>query len=102
VSKKQIIEVDRSYQLKQALNHPSQTLVAQVAMSVGWMKVWDEALDRGPTGTLASLSILKLLCKTMFADRKCPVELCNETIPSGHALNDHFLTQHTDLSSYGY
>ena len=67
-------------------------------MSVGWMKVWDEALDRGPTGTLASLSILKLLCKTMFADRKCPVELCNETIPSGHALNDHFLTQHTDLS----
>ena len=59
---------------------------------------WDEALDRGPMDTLASLSILKLLCKTVFADRKCPVELCNETIPSGHALNDHFLTQHTDLS----
>ena len=55
-------------------------------MSVGWPKVRDEALDRGPTGSLASLSILKLLCKTVFADRKCPVELCTETIPSGHAL----------------
>ena len=61
---KKRIEVDRSYQLEQALNHPFQTLVAQVAMSFGWMKVWDEVLDRGPTGTLASLSILKLLCKT--------------------------------------
>ena len=61
--KKRIIKVDHSYQLKQALNHPSQTLVTRVAMAVGWLKVWDEALDRGPTGTLASLSILKLLCK---------------------------------------
>ena len=96
--KKRIIEVDRSYQLKQALNHPSQKLVTRVAMAVGWLKIWDEALDRGPTGTLASLSILKLLCKTVFADRKCPVELCSETIPSDHALNNHFLTQHTDLN----
>ena len=96
--KKRIIEVDRSYQLKQTLNHPSQKLVTRVAMAVGWLKVWDEALDRGPTGTLASLSILKLLCKTVFADRKCPVELCSETIPSDHALNNHFLTQHTDLN----
>ena len=96
--KKRIIEVDRSYQLKQTLNHPSQKLVTRVAMAVGWLKVWDEALDRGPTGILASLSILKLLCKTVFADRKCPVELCSETIPSDHALNNHFLTQHTDLN----
>ena len=65
-------------ELKQALYHPSQTLVARVAMSVGWLKVWDEALDRGPTGSLAPLSILKLLCKTVFTDRKCPVELCND------------------------
>ena len=34
----------------------------------------------------------------LFNDRKCPVELYNETIPSGQAFNEHFLTQHTDLS----
>ena len=34
----------------------------------------------------------------VFADRKCPVELCSEIIPSDHALNNHFLTQHTDLN----
>ena len=96
--KKQIIEADRSYQLKQALNHPSQILVTRVATSVGWLRIWDEALDRGPSGTVASLSILKLLCKTVFGDRKCPVELCTEIIPSGQALNNHFLTQHTNVS----
>jgi len=38
------------------------------------MRVWDAALDQGPSGTIASLAILKLLCKTTFADRRCLVE----------------------------
>ena len=100
--KKRIIEVDRSYQLKQALNHPSQKLVTRVAMAVGWLKVWDEALDRGPTGTLASLSTLKLLCKTVFADRKCPVELCSETIPSDHACTEQSLFNPAHRPQHGY
>ena len=80
--KKRVVQIDCTLQL----NHPSQSIVAQVAGSVGWMKVWDAALDRGPGGTVASLSVLKLLCKTVFADRKCPVEPCNFVIPPDCAL----------------
>ena len=72
-------------------NHTTRYLLA------GWMS----ALDRGPTGTLASFSILKLLYKTVFAAENVLWNgtICNETIPSSHALNDsHFLTQHTGLS----
>ena len=38
-----------------------------------WLKVWDTAVDHGPSGTNAVLSILKLLSKTVFADRKINV-----------------------------
>ena len=42
--KKRIIEEDRSYQLKQALNHPSQKLVTRVAIYGCWLT---ESLGRG-------------------------------------------------------
>ena len=60
--KKRIIEVGRSYQLKQALNHPFQTLVAQVAMPVGWLKVWNKALDQAPWPHSPPLSGCVKLC----------------------------------------
>ena len=59
------------------------------------MKFWDAALDNSPKGTV---SVLKLLCKTVFTDRTCPVELCNFVIPLDCALCDHFLAEHTDLA----
>ena len=68
--KDQIIKADYSLQLCEAKNHPSQSIVAEVASNMGWLKIWDTAIDPGPTGTIAVLSILKLLSKTIFADRK--------------------------------
>ena len=63
------------------------------------MKFWDAALDNGPKGTVsASLSILKLLCKTVFTDRTCPVELCDIVVPPDCTISDHFLAEHTDLA----
>ena len=96
--KEQIIKADHSLQLCEAKNHPSQSIVAEVASNMGWLKIWDTALDHGPTGTIAVLSILKLLSKTVFADRKCNVEGCDFIVPPNSACHDHFLTQHTDLN----
>ena len=96
--KEQIIKADRSLQLCEAKNHPSQSIVAEVASNMGWLKIWDTALDHGPTGTIAVLSILKLLSKAVFADRKCNVEGCDFIVPPNSACNEHFLTQHTDLN----
>ena len=59
---------------------------------------WDVALDNGPKGTISSLSILNLLCKTVSSDWTCPVELCDFVIPPDCALSDHFLAEHTDLA----
>ena len=96
--KEQIIKGDRSLQLCEAKNHPSQSIVTEVASNMGWLKIWDTALEHGPTGTIAVLSILKLLSKTVFADRKCNVEGCDFIAPPNSACHDKFLTQHTDLN----
>ena len=68
------IQTDRTFQLN---DHPSQSIVAQLlALWDGW-KYGMQPRTVALGGTVASLSVLKLLCKTVFADRKCPVEPCN-------------------------
>ena len=44
--KEQFIKADRSLQLCEAKNHPSQSIVAEFASNIGWLKIWDTALDR--------------------------------------------------------
>ena len=39
------------------------SIVAEIANSLSWLKVWDTALDNRPNGTVTMLPILKLLCK---------------------------------------
>ena len=78
--KKRVIQADQSLLLDKAKEHPSQSLVAHAASSVGWMKIWDMALDHGPGGTTALLSILKLIYKPVFSDRVCPMVECNYRI----------------------
>ena len=87
--KEQSIKDDSSLQLCEAKNHPSQWIVAEVASNMGWLKIWDTALDHGPTGTIAVLSILKLLSKTVFADRKCNVEGFDFIVPLNSACHEH-------------
>ena len=64
-----------------------------VAESLGY-----SALDHGPPGTIAVLSVLKLLSKTVFTDRQCNMEGCDFVIPPNVACYEHFLSQHTDLN----
>ena len=93
------IQTDRTFQLN---DHPSQSIVAQLlALWDGW-KYGMQPRTVALGGTVASLSVLKLLCKTVFADRKCPVEPCNFVVPPDCALCEHFLAQHTDLKSRLY
>ena len=96
--RKDIIKADRLLLLSEAKTHSSQLTVVEVASNMGWLKVWDAALDHGPSGTIAVLTILKLLCKTVFADRKCNVPECDFVIPPNTACCEHFLIQHTDMN----
>ena len=72
--KERVVKVDYLHLISQAKVHPSQRHVLEVSTNIGWLRIWDNALDYGPSGTISSLSVLKLLCKTVFVDRACPVE----------------------------
>ena len=85
-----IIKADCSLLLSEAKTHPSQSIVAEVASNMGWVRVWDTALDHGPSETISVLSILKLLSKTVFADRKCNAEGCDLVIRPNVPFYEHF------------
>ena len=95
--KKRILHVDKMRTLAASENHPSLQFVLNVARENGWMKFWDVALEHGPEGTRSSLSILKLLCMTVFGDRRCPADNCLHTVTENSPLCEHFLQNHTDL-----
>ena len=78
-------------------NHLSLQFVLNIARENGWMKFWDVALEHGPKGTRSSLSILKLLCMTVFGERRCPADNYLHTVMENSPLCEHFLQNHTNL-----
>ena len=62
--------------LAAADHYPTQRYVVEVARKNARMKFWDTALDYGIDGTRVSLAILKIMCETVLADRKCHVDTC--------------------------
>jgi len=97
--KQEIIKVDFSLTLEQAKDHQSQKYVRCIALNGRWMRVWDAALDQGPSGTIAPFAILKVLCKTTFADRRCPMENCAYVLLANSSLSESFLSSHTNIST---
>lgn len=65
---------------------------------------WDIALDYGIDGTKASCAILKIMCRTVFAARRCmcPANTCFYHLPVHTPLFDHLLSHHVNLQSNMY
>ena len=78
---------------------PSLFYVLHIAKENKWMKFWDVALEHGYDGTKSSMSILKLLCLTVFSDRNCPMHDCPYIVPQDMPLCEHFMECHTDFDS---
>ena len=97
--KKRILEADRLRTIEKSDGHPSLFYVLRIAKENKWMKFWDVALEHGYDGTKASLSILKLLCLTVFSDRNCPMHDCPYIVPQDMPLCEHFMGCHTDFDS---
>ena len=107
--KKRILEADRLRTIEKSDGHPSLFYVLCIANENKWMKFWDVALEHGYDGTKASMSILKLLCLTVFSDRNCPMHDCPYIVPQDMPLCEHFMECHTDfdplnerVGSFGY
>ena len=62
-----------------------------------WLKVWDFALDYGPSGTSSALALLKLLCLKFFSN-KCPIKSCGQDIGENLA-GEHFISTHTSIDA---
>ena len=78
-----------------SLNHPSAHLVASVAQSVSWCRLWDLALDRGVRGTNQLQRIVYHLSRPIFSNFSCP--LCDTTLTPtttwlSHLCNSHSIT----------
>ena len=69
---------------------PSLEFVLKAARKNIWLKFWDTALDHGES---LYPCILKLLCMTVFNDRKCPSEECDFMYPK-LPLYDYVLTSY--------
>ena len=97
--KHDILDLDFSELFSEAASHPSQCFVQAVAASSegSWLKVWDAALERGPSGTSSTLALLRLLSLHAFSDRKCPVPDCSHITDEKDSLCTHFLDSHTSL-----
>ena len=61
--KKHIIEFDYSMLLDEASLAPHLKYIVNIETSheFNWLRIWDSALDRGPSGTSCVLALLKLL-----------------------------------------
>ena len=45
------------------------------------------------------LAVLKLLCMTVFSDRKCPESECDKVIEEKTPVCEHFIAKHSNLSA---
>ena len=97
--KRQVIDQDFTFQLNLAASDPSLRHVHAVAVSSesSWPKVWDVAMDRGPSGTSSALAMLKLLSLRPVSNNLCPVPNCKISV-SDDSLSNHFIVSHTNLS----
>ena len=86
---------DRDELQSEALKHKSTILASKVATSTSWLKLWDVALDLGPSGTLAIQSLYREMTRPAFGPSPCP--RC--PISDIDVLFDHFVIHHSPFQS---
>ena len=90
--KSKLMEKDVEYVKSLASAHESLHFVLNYKTS--WSKIWDIALDKGPTATNQALCTFKCLSRSLFGDRMC--NLCNVSIPDDITYVEHVMTTHLD------
>ena len=93
-NKEPLLKRDYELLLISAMCHPSVNSAAQIAQSVSWRKIWDNALDYGVKGTRCVQSVLRELCRPTFGDKLC--HLCNCQI-SERCFSTHLSECHPSL-----
>ena len=84
-----IIKKKDSYLLCKASKYK---FVQQIAENVGWKKLWDNALDHGPS-VIKGKNLVRVITYTDHSPRKCPIcDIANLGKPT---LAEHVISNHT-------
>ena len=66
-----IVKTDWGKCLRDAQNHQSTALAAEIASSTSWLKLWDMALDHGHQGTVSLQALFRELTRPAFGSKPC-------------------------------
>ena len=93
--KPDILRRDFKQLISTSLQHSSVKLIAAVAESTSWRRLWDIALDRGVKGTRAMQFLFRELCRPGIGTRLC--KMCNEQLSDEVNCFEHACLQHHDM-----
>ena len=65
----ELLKRDEHLTLMEAREHQSLRHILDIKC---WLRVWDNALDRGYAGTVATQRMIRFLATPAFSDRSCP------------------------------
>ena len=95
-----ILQLYSSYVLKEAEDYIVKEDFCHlnaIADSVGWRKLWDLALDHGPSGIKSVKNLVRIISYPNHATNKCPKCEIAELDPL--SLPAHIIDEHTNSES---
>ena len=89
--------ISRDFQLliEHSLSHKTAKLVAAVAQTTSWCRLWDIALDRGVKGTRGLQALLRELSRPILNNSVC--NLCYESLDQNSLWFEHLCCLHPDI-----
>ena len=94
VAEDHIVKEDKILQLKKTSQFCHLNAIAD---SVGWRKLWDLALDHGPSGVKSVKNLVRIISYPNHASTKCPKCEIAELDPL--SLPAHIIDEHTNSES---
>lgn len=93
-AQKVIVKKDQVLLLEKASKYPS---LIQIAEGVGWKRLWDEAIDHGPSVIKGLKNLLRVITYPDYSSAICP--LCDTRTLDNPSLIDHVIQSHTKSES---
>ena len=93
--KSHLITKDFKLLLEHSLSHKTAKIVASVAKTTSWCRLWDTALDCGVKGTRGLQTLLREMCRPIFENSVC--NLCNESLNINDLWLDHICHNHPEI-----
>ena len=93
-AQRSIRKKDQSLLLHKVSKYPS---LHKIAECVGWKKLWDDALDHGPSVIKSLKNLVRVITYPDYSLTKCP--LCDTGNLDKPTLIEHIITNHSNSNT---